>query len=105
MVISLAASQLPLVDNEYATRLATEDGVGVVPARAAVSWPCARQGGDLRDSRRSEGGDAGHLNGIVPGAVHLADHECVGLALTVVIPAADAAVTWQSARQCGDLLF
>src|SRR5260370_36015180 len=100
MVISLAASQLPLVDNEYATRLATEDGVGVVPARAAVSWPCARQGGDLRDSRRSEAGDAGHLNGIVPGAVHLVDHERPRVPAAVVI-AAGAAATWPDARQRG----
>src|SRR5258707_607187 len=99
MVISLAASQLPLVDNEYATRLATEDGVGVVPARAAVSWPCARQSGDLRDSWRSEVGDAGHLNGIVPGAVDLAGQESV---CVVVVPG-DRAVAGPGARQRSDL--
>ncbi len=99
---SMAVCQVPLTWlTTNAWRLA--GAVCVVPARAAVARRGARHRGDASEPAPVEGRGAGHLDGGVPGAVDLADHERLGAAGAVCVVPARAAVARRGARHRGDV--
>src|SRR5262249_44131337 len=84
-------------------RLEVAGAVPVGPARAAVARRGARHRGGEGVSALVEGGGAGHLDGRVPGAVDLADHERLLAAGAVSVGPARAAVARRAARHRGDV--
>src|SRR5690348_18455626 len=73
-------------------RLGQAGAVYEAPARAAVARRAARHRGDFSVPALVEGGGAGHLDGLMPDVVHLADHERLIAAGAVSVEPARAAV-------------
>src|SRR5262249_23597273 len=88
-----------LADHE---RLGVAGAVPVEPARAAVARRPARHRADACYPAPVEGGGAGHLDGGVPGAAGLADHERLLAAGAVWVVPARAAVARRPARHRGE---
>src|SRR5258708_11283933 len=89
-----------LADDE---RVVKRRAVHVPPAGAAVARRTARHRADLRIVALVEGGGAGNLDGVMPGAVHLTDDHQLFVAGAVDVPPAGAAVARRTARHRADL--
>src|SRR5262249_29132339 len=77
------------------------DVVGVEAAGAAVARRRARYRAELGEPGGVEGARSGDLRGLLPGPVHLADHERLDIEGSVEVGPAGAAVARRPARHRG----
>src|SRR5215468_9176368 len=93
--LTSGTARLGFVDDE---RLPVAGTVSVEPASGAVARRRARHRKDHRATALVEGGGAGHLDGRVPGAVHLAGDEHLSVVGAVGVATACGAVARRRAR-------